>query len=144
MVSDPGMVPTPRFVKLFSCLMAGLVACAERPDSSTPAGSADSVFVGPPSIVPTPALTFSIPDSIGGASADMGRAVRLASGRVAIGDWEGKRVLVFDSLGRLDRVIGRAGSGPGEYQGPTLIQSFGGDSLLVWDAYLRRVSWLSG
>jgi hypothetical protein len=95
-----------------------------------------------PVIDRTPSLTITIPDSIGGASADMGDVVRLARGDIAIADWDGHRLLVFDSVGALRRVIGREGSGPGEFEAPLLIQAFGGDSLLIWDPYLGRLSWI--
>lgn len=84
-----------------------------------------------------------IPDSLGGASADMGRAVFLGDGQIAIGDWDGKRVLLFDSTGSPIRVIGREGAGPGEFRAPVLVQAIRRDSLLIWDPYLRRVSRLS-
>jgi hypothetical protein len=73
----------------------------------------------------------------------MGRAVFLENGRLAIGDWEGQRILLFDSIGSLTGILGRAGSGPGEFRAPVLVQAFAGDSLLVWDPYLRRVTRLS-
>jgi hypothetical protein len=95
-----------------------------------------------PVIATAPSLTIAIPDSIGGASADMGNVVRLATGAIAIADWDGHRVLVFDSAGLLRRVVGRDGSGPGEFRAPMLLQAFGGDSLLIWDVYLKRLSWL--
>jgi hypothetical protein len=72
----------------------------------------------------------------------MGNVVQLANGDIVIADWDGHRVLAFDSAGMLRRVIGRDGSGPNEFRAPSLIQAFGGDSLLIWDVYLKRLSWL--
>jgi hypothetical protein len=97
---------------------------------------------GLPVIGAAPELAFGMPDSIGGASAELGRVLRLASAGFAVGDWDGHRILVFDSLGVLQRIIGRDGSGPGEFRAPSLIQAFSGDSLLVWDPSLRRITWL--
>lgn len=95
-----------------------------------------------PSVATSPSLEIRIPDSVGGASAQMGRIVRLASGRFAIADWDGQRVLLFDSGGQLSRVFGRAGSGPGEFRAPSLIQEVAPDTLLLWDPFLRRITWL--
>ncbi len=111
------------------CVLAA--ACAE---------SAPSV---PPTIAATPSLTIRIPDSVGGGRGEMGRALRLPNNGVAIADWGRRRVLRFDSLGALQRVYGRDGSGPGAFRAPTLVQVVAGDSLLLWDPVLRRVSWLS-
>ena len=97
----------------------------------------------PPTIADVPSLTIRVPDSLGGGSGEMGRALRLADNGVAVADWERRRVLRFDSLGTLQRVYGRDGSGPGAFRAPNLIQVVTGDSLLLWDPVLRRVSWLS-
>jgi hypothetical protein len=72
----------------------------------------------------------------------MGNVVRLASAGFAIADWDGHRVLAFDSSGALRRIVGREGAGPGEFCRPSLIQAFAGDSLLIWDSCLRRLTWL--
>lgn len=110
---------------------------------AAPAPPAAVVATALPRIEQEPTRTITIPDSIGGASADMGRAVLLADNAIAIGDWDGSRVLVFDSLGALQRIIGRRGSGPREFQNPVLVQAFAGESLLIWDAAFRRVARLS-
>jgi 6-bladed beta-propeller protein len=72
----------------------------------------------------------------------MGRVVRLQGGDYAIADWDGQAILVFDRRGRFLRRLGRNGAGPGEYRAPVLVQKLPGDSLLIWDPYLRRLSWL--
>lgn len=124
---------------VISLLFTACSRHADRPALATPAAAARDRL---PTIAPTPFLTIHVPDSIGGASADMGWVVRLSSGRYAAADRDGGRVLVFDSAGNLARVLGRAGSGPGEYRGPSLIQEIPPDSLLVWDPFLRRISWV--
>jgi hypothetical protein len=48
--------------------------------------------------------------------------------------------VVFDSTGRYVRTMGRVGGGPGESRSPTAILSIEGDSLLLFDSGLRRVS----
>lgn len=122
---------------LLSCMM---LACASGDQQR--AASTEATLPGLPVVDTIPSLTITIPDSIGGASADMGNVARLADGNIAIADWDGHRVLVFDSAGVLRRIIGRDGSGPGEFRAPSLIQTFGGDSLLIWDTFLKRLSWL--
>ncbi len=103
----------------------------------------ESVPSAPPTIAATPSLTIRVPDSVGGGSGEMGRALRLSDNGVAIADWVRRRVLRFDSLGALQRVYGRDGNGAGAFRAPTLVQVVPGDSLLLWDPVLRRVSWLS-
>lgn len=97
----------------------------------------------PPTIAETASLTIRVPDSVGGGRGEMGRALRLADNGVAIADRDRRRVLRFDSKGALQRVYGRDGSGPGAFRAPNLVQVVSGDSLLLWDPVLRRVTWLS-
>jgi hypothetical protein len=125
---------------LLTTLLGAAIGCSNpspHTEQSLPAPT------GIPSIADEPSLTFRIPASIGGASSEIGRTAFLGGGRIAVDDYDGKRVLVFDSTGHLTRIIGRGGSGPGEFQTPTLVQTFAADSLLVWDAALRRLSFLS-
>lgn len=129
-------------LRLILCVSLAL-GCSDRGPTARvrdPAG--DTTRRSLPIIGTLPTIAFTIPDSIGGASADMGRALRLASGAIVVADWDGHRILRFDSTGRLTKVLGRAGSGPGEFQGTALVQAIAGDSLLVWDASLRRLTWL--
>jgi hypothetical protein len=53
-------------------------------------------------------------------------------GRLFVLDGMRKTVAVFDAAGRLERTIGRAGHGPGEFVDPTAI-AFAGDTLWVAD-----------
>ena len=65
-------------------------------------------------------------------TAFVGKASSLVVGpdrRYFIGDLFSKRVLVFDSAGRFDLGVGRAGHGPGELMAPTKL-ALDGDSLL--------------
>ncbi len=125
---------------LATLLGAAVVGCS---NPSPQAELSSHAPTGIPWIDDVTSLTFHIPDSIGGASDEMGRAAFLQGGRIAVGNYDGKRILVFDSTGQLTRIIGRGGFGPGEFQTPTLVQTFAADSLLVWDAALRRLSFLS-
>jgi hypothetical protein len=45
---------------------------------------------------------------------------------------------IFDRNGSFVRAVGRRGSGPGEFQGPYLVDILPGDSSLIMDAYAGR------
>lgn len=70
-----------------------------------------------------------------------------SDGRIYVLDQQAQQVRVFDAQGTLVRTIGRGGSGPGEFSpgaGPLFVVR--GDTVLVPDVLLQRVSWfvLSG
>ncbi len=105
-----------------SCLIALLtMTCASPPRVGDPAqlvlvdtvvlGETDSAYVGRP----------------GGLYIDSGE-------RIYVPDLLSDRVLRFDSLGRLERVIGRSGSGPGEFRGV-------GEVLLEWNGLVAIQSY---
>ena len=64
-------------------------------------------------------------------------AVRLRGGQIVIAEHHELRW--FDRRGRWLRSVGRQGSGPGEFRQINLLAQFG-DSVLVYDFALRRVS----
>jgi hypothetical protein len=51
-----------------------------------------------------------------------------------------REVLVFDSLGRYIKTIGRSGAGPGEFRGIATIVPWRGDSVGIWDDGNARVA----
>ena len=53
---------------------------------------------------------------------------------------EGQRILVFDRSGSVLRTLGGRGEGPGEYQQIQGLQVADGDTLVVWDAELARLT----
>jgi hypothetical protein len=67
-------------------------------------------------------------------------AARLSDGRIAVADAGSKEIRVFDSGGRPLARFGREGEGPGEFKDPFLAGRTTGDTLVVFDAGLRRVS----
>ena len=84
---------------------------------------------------------------IPGSSADgepiLSRAIagtRFADGRLLVVDQLGKDLVLFDSTGQLVQRVGRAGEGPGEFQGPSWIGRCFGDSAIVWDSRLDRMT----
>jgi hypothetical protein len=62
-----------------------------------------------------------------------------ARGNVYVSDMDANHVKVFGPDGKFRAVIGRAGQGPGELQGPTHL-AVSGDKLIVWEAMNRRFS----
>ena len=63
----------------------------------------------------------------------------MPGGRVAIADAGNARIVLFAGDGRVEKTIGRAGSGPGDFRGLTDIAVFG-DTLLAYDGLLSKVS----
>src|SRR5690606_11571438 len=61
-------------------------------------------------------------------------------GRVVVADAGSLQLRYFDVAGALDAVIGRSGEGPGEFRDITWFGTLPGDSLLVWDVMLRRLT----
>lgn len=61
-------------------------------------------------------------------------------GRIYVGDFHRRQVTVLDSGGALVRKIGRKGGGPGEFEAIRGMQVLAGDTLLVYDPALARVS----
>ncbi len=62
-----------------------------------------------------------------------------AKGNVYVSDFDANHIKVFGPDGKFRAVIGRAGQGPGEMQGPSLL-AVSGDKLVVWEAMNRRFS----
>jgi len=74
-------------------------------------------------------------------------ALRFDDGRVAVADGGGLRVRFFgpdgssvQPAGAGPQEVGREGEGPGEFRHLSAMMRWPGDSLLVWDQQLRRVS----
>lgn len=64
-------------------------------------------------------------------------ALRLADGRIVVADGA-QRILAFDPAGQHVATVGRRGSGPEEFEGIGWLQRLPGDSLMAYDARLRR------
>jgi hypothetical protein len=87
---------------------------------------------------------------IGGIEADESQqlyrvsgGVRLDDGRIVIASRGSSDIRVFGPDGTLARVHGREGDGPGEYRMPELAGRGLADSLIVYDASLRRITVLT-
>lgn len=70
-------------------------------------------------------------------------ALRLDDGRLAVANGGSDEIRFFDAAGRYLGTVGRTGEGPGEFQLPAGLHRGRGDSLVVWDQRLLRLSWLA-
>ena len=67
-------------------------------------------------------------------------ARELSDGRLAVLSRGSEEVLIFTQSGALDMTIGREGEGPGEFVDPIELIILRGDSIVVWDWQLNRIS----
>lgn len=67
-------------------------------------------------------------------------AKRLSDGRLAVIDAGTSELQMYRSDGGHLQTIGRCGNGPGEFQHPSALIILSGDTLLVTDSGLRRIS----
>ncbi|MFH1764845.1 MAG: hypothetical protein ABIF09_11690, partial [Gemmatimonadota bacterium] len=67
-------------------------------------------------------------------------AKRLQDGGIAIANAGSGEIRVFDGEGRFLVAHGRKGEGPGEFEDSALVGVLGGDTLVVVDNQLRRIS----
>jgi len=88
----------------------------------------------------TPLLDIGAGDSEENTLYQVRGAYRLQDGRVVVADAGSLQLRYFDVAGALDAVIGRSGEGPGEFRDITWFGTLPGDSLLVWDVMLRRLT----
>jgi hypothetical protein len=70
----------------------------------------------------------------------VGDATRLSDGHLVVADRGSGELRLFDSTGTFLHAIGRRGKGPGEFGAIGALQRLKGDSLLVFDPMLRRVT----
>lgn len=84
---------------------------------------------------------------LGGANADpdeafteVAGAMATAAGGVLVVDRITADLRIFDATGSLVARAGRRGEGPGEFQQPTLLNAAPGDSVVVYDGMLRRMT----
>jgi hypothetical protein len=77
------------------------------------------------------------------AGAVIGRlsgATRLRSGNVVLADGQSQRLYEYSPAGTLLRVLGGPGEGPGEFLALRTLSSLPGDTVVVYDPRLRRLS----
>ena len=122
---------TRRTLALGSISAVALTACAEtaqRPMADSGGGSAD----GAPGLVAFDSVTLAESDSI-----TLGTPNSFAvtpSGEFFVGDASLPKVVHYGRDGRSKRVVGRRGSGPGEYRVPSWVTVVGDTTVLVGNA----------
>jgi hypothetical protein len=67
-------------------------------------------------------------------------AMRLGDGRIVVASAGTQQIRIYGADGRMLRVVGRAGEGPGEFRAPFWLGRLRGDSIAAWDVALRRFS----
>ncbi|MGH7657485.1 MAG: hypothetical protein ACREL6_04560, partial [Gemmatimonadales bacterium] len=67
-------------------------------------------------------------------------AMRQSSGRVVVGDRGSDNIKLFSADGSLEDVIGRTGSGPGEFRYLVWVKDCGGDSIFTYDLDSRETT----
>jgi hypothetical protein len=93
------------------------------------------------SVAPSPTL------DIGGSVTDSNRqffriesSLRLADGSIVVANAGTHQLRYYDTAGRFTNGVGREGGGPGEFEHITWAQKYRGDSILVFDRRLVRLS----
>lgn len=66
--------------------------------------------------------------------------LRLADGRIAVADNDSHQIRFYDTSGKFLIAVGRQGEGPGEFRIMNFLRRFRGDSLIVGDFPLRRLT----
>jgi hypothetical protein len=117
-------------------VLAGVAACGADAEGR-------SVQVS----VPTWTLSASPSVSIGREDGDpryqlfrVMDAELLDDGRIVVANAGNNSLSVYDARGTYVRSIGRKGEGPGEFEVPMWVGSVAGDTVLVWDRRLKRIS----
>ncbi len=135
-------------------LVVGTLACAGSDDGAVATAVRDSAGVviventgsiqvgeGGFTVVPEPLV------SIGSLEGDtlqqlyrVNGAIRLADGRIAVGNGGSGQLRIYAPDGRFLASLGRPGEGPGEFRAVALVGALGGDTLVTLDSDLRRIS----
>ena len=73
----------------------------------------------------------------------IGDAVRLSDGRIAVFTNATANLRIYDSTGAHLLTTGRSGDGPGEFRAVETVEPVAGDTLLAYDYLLRRMNVIS-
>lgn len=121
----------------FGIALTFVSVCVCRGQTPTPI----SYSAGDRPIAATPAI--SIDESAGCVFNRVGSIVIRRDKSIVVGNAGNGEICLFGANGRLIRRSGRGGSGPGEYRDMTGVHILPGDSSLVVDNLLRRLTVLS-
>ncbi len=135
------------------CLALALAACATGERAAPLASSRDSAGIrivenAAPAVGTAEFVTLSADPVLvlgrldGPREEQFGRTVhaRLIGDGVAVLDAENDHIVLFALDGKLRRTIGQDGEGPGDMRRASEIIAVNGDSLVLWDYLLRRVT----
>lgn len=130
----------------FSVVAAG--CSGEPPKQATTvrdSAGVELVTVAEPSHVPTIDVDSTPEVRIGGEEEGqtlyrVADATRASDGSITLLDGASREVRFFSAEGALERVVGGEGEGPGEFDRFTSLSPFRGDSLFVFDLWLRRAT----
>lgn len=112
---------------IFGVVVVGCGAAeGNNPGASPTIVSAEKAYTF---TVKTPTQAFEVP----------GAVLVLPSARIVVSDIGATQLHIFSARGDSDRLVGRKGNGPGEYQNLGTVFFFGRDTIGIWDASLRRV-----
>lgn len=71
---------------------------------------------------------------------DVSAAARQSDGDIVVVDGGAREVRLYDRDGTYVRTLGGPGSGPGEFEDPVQVLVSAGDSVIVWDNALYRIT----
>ncbi len=104
-----------------------------------------AAFTGAPQFVLDPVPLMIAGGANGAADYDLTyayQAVLLSDGRLATLATIGNKLLIFDTDGRGQRVVGRTGEGPGEFMAVNGMFRMPGDTLFLPDGANNRLNWV--
>lgn len=119
----------------FGIAMAVVTAGCEPSRASAPAGSDGET--APAQVVTVSRIAQSSDEAL------FSRIMALdvdSKGQVYVADWDVPAITILSPGGNIARVLGRRGSGPGEFQNVASVQVLGGDSVVVFDRGLARIT----
>ncbi|MGW8266626.1 MAG: hypothetical protein ACWGSQ_09680 [Longimicrobiales bacterium] len=145
------LVATVGFIPALSPLLPGCKSADSAAPGVTKRDSAGIVIVENPAGMERNAGGWGVEDrpflSIGSLEGsedtslhDVTGAHALSDGRVAILNAGSREIRIYDEAATLVRTIGRAGEGPGEFQYMSLGGVLPGDTMVILDPALRRIS----
>jgi len=132
---------------LLVVLGAGSGGCSDRHESATEI-SGDTIIVRGDPVCPACEIVLEPIASLGHDDDPVSPwegawMTRTSDGRFFLTAGHGVAgILEYASTGRLRAVHGRDGEGPGEYRNPMFLATIAGDTIVVYDAGLRRFSLL--
>lgn len=138
MVGRSGIGPNEKVLLSGILLPIILAACTADVDSKAFPLRQSSIGGALPRMKPVADLGGIGPD--GRSLLLMPTAVARIGETIAVADLQGFAVRIFDTQGRLLRSVGRQGSGPAEFRGPSILHVCDAESFFVEDVELNRIT----